>query len=232
MATIIEQYVESIAELPSQLQRNFSLMQELDTKSTNLQNEIEEAVAGHLEHLRGCGGGGGNKRSRNAELEKVLQETKIEPNTKQCLQIADEKVQLAVQTYDLVDSHIRRLDEDLRRAEEDLRQGGESKLKKGNEDADDGVHAGGSTRLGALKREKGLQGEVKRRKMGAGPGRPPGGASQEGVPGVVNNDLDLPIDPNEPTYCMCNRVSFGEMIACDNPECKNCLQKLEIRNML
>eukprot|EP00854_Cymbomonas_tetramitiformis_P017839 gene17839-21243_t len=155
MATIIEQYVE------------------------NLQNEIEEAVAGHLEHLRGCGGGGGNKRSRNAELEKVLQETKIEPNTKQCLQIADEKVQLAVQTYDLVDSHIRRLDEDLRRAEEDLRQGGESKLKKGNEDADDGVHAG-----------------------------------------VVNNDLDLPIDPNEPTYCMCNRVSFGEMIACDNPECK------------
>ena len=29
-------------------------------------------------------------------------------------------------------------------------------------------------------------------------------------------DLDLPIDPNEPTYCICNRVSFGNMIACDN----------------
>jgi len=27
-------------------------------------------------------------------------------------------------------------------------------------------------------------------------------------------------DPNEPTWCYCNRVSFGEMIGCDDPECK------------
>lgn len=30
---------------------------------------------------------------------------------------------------------------------------------------------------------------------------------------------DLPIDPNEPTYCLCVQVSFGEMIGCDNDEC-------------
>lgn len=30
-------------------------------------------------------------------------------------------------------------------------------------------------------------------------------------------DLDLPVDPNEPTYCLCNNVSYGEMVACDNP---------------
>lgn len=30
-------------------------------------------------------------------------------------------------------------------------------------------------------------------------------------------DLDLPVDPNEPTYCFCNQVSYGEMIACDSP---------------
>jgi len=23
---------------------------------------------------------------------------------------------------------------------------------------------------------------------------------------------DMPIDPNEPTYCICKRVSFGEMV--------------------
>ena len=27
------------------------------------------------------------------------------------------------------------------------------------------------------------------------------------------------IDPNEPVYCLCRRVAFGEMIACDNDEC-------------
>ena len=28
--------------------------------------------------------------------------------------------------------------------------------------------------------------------------------------------LDMPIDPNEPRYCLCQNVSYGEMIACDN----------------
>ena len=26
-------------------------------------------------------------------------------------------------------------------------------------------------------------------------------------------------DPAEPVYCYCQRVSFGEMVACDNPDC-------------
>jgi Tfp pilus assembly protein FimV len=32
------------------------------------------------------------------------------------------------------------------------------------------------------------------------------------------DDEGNPIDPNEPRYCLCNRVSFGTMIQCDNPE--------------
>lgn len=31
---------------------------------------------------------------------------------------------------------------------------------------------------------------------------------------------EMPIDPNEPTYCFCNRVSFGEMVGCDNDDCE------------
>lgn len=39
--------------------------------------------------------------------------------------------------------------------------------------------------------------------------------------------LDMPVDPNEPTYCLCHQVSYGEMIGCDNTDvrlvvsCKN-----------
>ena len=29
---------------------------------------------------------------------------------------------------------------------------------------------------------------------------------------------DMPVDPNEPTYCLCHQVSYGEMIACDNAD--------------
>lgn len=31
--------------------------------------------------------------------------------------------------------------------------------------------------------------------------------------------MDMPVDPNEPTYCLCHQVSYGEMIACDKTDC-------------
>ncbi|RCI14961.1 hypothetical protein L249_6440 [Ophiocordyceps polyrhachis-furcata BCC 54312] len=34
------------------------------------------------------------------------------------------------------------------------------------------------------------------------------------------DDEGNPIDPNEPRYCLCNRVSFGTMIQCDSDNCK------------
>ena len=30
---------------------------------------------------------------------------------------------------------------------------------------------------------------------------------------------ELPIDPDEPTYCLCDQVSYGQMIGCDNKKC-------------
>ncbi|KAI5736665.1 hypothetical protein M8J76_005931 [Diaphorina citri] len=32
-------------------------------------------------------------------------------------------------------------------------------------------------------------------------------------------EKDVSIDPNEPTYCLCNQVSFGQMVMCDNDHC-------------
>ncbi|TCD67661.1 hypothetical protein EIP91_012171 [Steccherinum ochraceum] len=31
---------------------------------------------------------------------------------------------------------------------------------------------------------------------------------------------EAPIDPNEPRYCYCNQVSYGEMVGCDGPNCQ------------
>ncbi|KAF8344333.1 uncharacterized protein EI90DRAFT_3029314 [Cantharellus anzutake] len=30
----------------------------------------------------------------------------------------------------------------------------------------------------------------------------------------------MPVDPNEPRYCYCTQVSYGEMVACDNEDCE------------
>jgi hypothetical protein len=51
----------------------------------------------------------------------------------------------------------------------------------------------------------------------AGPGRD-GADSEAGW----DRDTDPSIfssDPNEPKYCTCRRVSFGRMVACENPDC-------------
>lgn len=47
-------------------------------------------------------------------------------------------------------------------------------------------------------------------------------------PSVVLNDAGLVVeqtpdgewtyDPNEPRYCICNQVSYGDMVACDNEQ--------------
>ncbi|KAA0199005.1 hypothetical protein HAZT_HAZT002227 [Hyalella azteca] len=34
-----------------------------------------------------------------------------------------------------------------------------------------------------------------------------------------DSPTELPIDPDEPTYCLCEQVSYGEMIGCDNDLC-------------
>ena len=37
--------------------------------------------------------------------------------------------------------------------------------------------------------------------------------------GTPQEVIDMPVDPNEPTYCLCQQVSYGEMIGCDNVDC-------------
>ncbi|GMR32162.1 hypothetical protein PMAYCL1PPCAC_02357, partial [Pristionchus mayeri] len=46
-----------------------------------------------------------------------------------------------------------------------------------------------------------------------------GDESEEGS-GLNVPAVEMPVDPNEPVYCTCHQVSFGEMICCDNPDCK------------
>lgn len=37
--------------------------------------------------------------------------------------------------------------------------------------------------------------------------------------GSQGSDQEWNYDPNEPRYCICNQVSYGDMVACDNEDC-------------
>ncbi|XP_061696810.1 inhibitor of growth protein 1 isoform X1 [Syngnathoides biaculeatus] len=77
---------------------------------------------------------------------------------------------------------------------------GDSRESYGGLDAAEDVGAGAS-------REKRAKTSSKKKK------RSKGKSEREVSP------PDLPIDPDEPTYCLCEQVSYGEMIGCDNDEC-------------
>ncbi|ORY66625.1 hypothetical protein BCR35DRAFT_282865 [Leucosporidium creatinivorum] len=46
-----------------------------------------------------------------------------------------------------------------------------------------------------------------------------GGAGKPHVPSHFVETVDMAFDPTEPTYCYCDRVSFGDMIGCENEDC-------------
>lgn len=41
---------------------------------------------------------------------------------------------------------------------------------------------------------------------------------------------DWPVDPHEPRYCICNQVSYGDMVACDNSDVRNKIKSLSDKN--
>ncbi|XP_070041969.1 PHD finger protein ING1-like isoform X2 [Nicotiana tomentosiformis] len=129
---------------------------------------------------------------------------------KHAIRIADEKVALASQAYDLVDAHIQQLDQYLKKFDEELRRERDVAGVTGTP-ATTVANNGKSGRSGE---GKGGRKKTRLATAAAATATAAAAATPSGM------DLDLPVDPNEPTYCFCNQVSYGEMVACDNPNCK------------
>ena len=47
------------------------------------------------------------------------------------------------------------------------------------------------------------------------------GISSDLLTADLRSDGDWNFDPNEPRYCICNQVSYGDMVACDNEDVIN-----------
>ncbi len=89
--------------------RNFKLVYELDTRVQDTLIEIDNLKKDYLTNLKSY-----NNETRLAKAKE------IDRKYEKCKQLSDEKVQVANQTYELVDKYIRRLDTDLARFEVEL----------------------------------------------------------------------------------------------------------------
>lgn len=145
-----EQLFDSLENVPPELERNFTLIRELDDRTKEVMERIDECIIQYE---------ASNSRSDRSKIQ-----SETDSLFEKIFSYADDKAQLSLQTYELIDKNIKRL----------------TNLGNQSVDADD--------------------------EHETTPAQPIG--------------YDMPCDPNEPRYCICDRVSFGEMIACENKECE------------
>ncbi|PIK37211.1 putative inhibitor of growth protein 4, partial [Apostichopus japonicus] len=184
--------------------------------------EIDGESADYLKNVKNL-----NPEQRASRL------TKINAAFAKSREYGDDKVQLAMQTYEMVDKHIRRLDAELQRFEEELKERDLEQQQASAGGFDDGTRDK-KKKAGREKKLKNARGRPpddetprqKKKMKGAAAASvdpPPMPITPIlSVASVINGPsdvLDMPVDPNEPTYCLCHQVSYGEMIGCDNPDC-------------
>ncbi|OCT71439.1 hypothetical protein XELAEV_18034419mg [Xenopus laevis] len=210
----LEHYLDSIENLPFELQRNFQLMRDLDQRTEDLKRHIDRLSCQYMS----------NARSMNSE-EKLQLLRQVQEAYGKCKEYGDDKVQLAMQTYEMVDKHIRRLDTDLARFEADLKEkhiessdydscSSKGKKKGRGQKEKKAAKVRSKVKNSDDEAVKNTQKKIKLVQT-AEYGAPAGNFGK-----VQPSDvLDMPVDPNEPTYCLCHQVSYGEMIGCDNPDC-------------
>lgn len=199
----LEHYLDSLETLPGELKKNFTKMHDKDVLNKDIMVQIDGASDEYLRKVRDL-----SPTKRKAEMEK------IQHMFKRARELSDEKVNIAVQTYELVDKQIRKLDSDLAKFESEMKDKG--RISQTESEEEEVVN---KKKL-KDKKKKGMKEEDRKKKkakktesLSAGPL-----ASYVGS-GVPQEVLDMPVDPNEPTYCTCQQVSYGEMIGCDNQDC-------------
>ncbi|KAI4295456.1 hypothetical protein L6164_035502 [Bauhinia variegata] len=228
----VDDYLEYASTLPAELQRLLNTIRELDERSQSMINQTRQRTK-YCMGLSSHSSKKGNRYSSlnynnhntneedDAGVEKMRKE--IDANQDSALSLCTEKVLLARQAYDLIDSHVKRLDEDLTNFAEDLKQEGKISpdepailpplpIVPKSEKRRPLYVTPQSKRLDYRDRDWDRERERDFELM-----PPPGSQKKEYATPL---DVDQPIDPNEPTYCVCHQVSFGDMIACDNENCE------------
>ena len=189
-------------------------MRNLDERVDNKLKEIDEITADFLIASEG--------KENEIEPEKQVEfRNRTTTLFEQARIASDDKINFANKSYEEVDKYIHMLDRDLPIFEEALK----ARARACNLDFDQLINddinlpqtkGGGYQSL--MKIFPFMQTDEFRSAMGLSIENSGDGTDKPSSSKLGNTYADY-IDPNEPTYCYCRQVSYGEMIACDSNEC-------------
>lgn len=109
----LEKYIDSTTSLPAELNRILNSIKDLDERSDDLAAQIQENVEAALKLPPAHSASTRSKAAGNEHDELAALRAQIESDQRLLIQFAEEKVQLAVQGYDLLEQHLAQADLDI-----------------------------------------------------------------------------------------------------------------------
>ncbi|KAI9480533.1 MAG: hypothetical protein EXX96DRAFT_184388 [Benjaminiella poitrasii] len=219
VADIYEDYLESLQNLPSEIDQNMHELRRMDDDLQKCREVYSKHKRSYTKHYKTTA----NVNSMNL----IAARLQLEKNYKTAMQKQDQKIELAMRMYDLVSRHIERLDSQVTKsglnetdwitstsASSNRRNLHGTNHSIWNNISNLDLPAQRKRRLDSIDASSNVHITRKRIHHSS---RPSPIIPQLAVGG--SSDLDM-IDMNEPTYCYCKQVSFGDMIACDGENCE------------
>ncbi|XP_051561500.1 inhibitor of growth protein 2-like isoform X1 [Myxocyprinus asiaticus] len=221
LVSYVEDYLECVESLPLDIQRNVSLLREIDTKYQEVLKEVDEIYEKYKKETDS-----GQRKRLQIQLQRALISSQ---------ELGDEKIHVVTQMMEVVENRSRQIEahspcflepgETERPAEKVKHDPGSTSAnvlpersstrrprRQRNSESRDTCH-GANGALENLGEEPPQQPREKKSKSAKKKKRSKAKQEREASP------VEFTIDPNEPTYCLCEQVSYGEMIGCDNEQC-------------
>ncbi|CAI9732033.1 of growth 1-like [Octopus vulgaris] len=204
-ATYLQNYLDIMDNLPDDLQRKVTQLRELDSQCKEIMQDINR------HHLCMYEADGPAKRKSFIIFQRALLRFQ---------EIGDEKLNMMTLIIDLIENRSRQLEQDRENLDPSLGKDNDkedltnAKVKQEN----DRNEKAGSKRQRRQKTHDISKDEEKKEEKDRVPRKKKKRKTKKEKESE-KSPIDPPIDPDEPTYCECNQVSYGEMIGCDNDLC-------------
>ncbi|XP_023670528.1 inhibitor of growth protein 2 isoform X1 [Paramormyrops kingsleyae] len=211
LVSYVEDYLECVESLPLDIQRNVSLLREIDTKYQDVLKEVDDVYEKYKKET---------DTSQRKRLQNQLQRALISSQ-----ELGDEKIHLVTQMIELVENRARQMDSHshcfqepsevetpVEKTKQEVqppeRSSARRQRRQRNSESRDSCYTANGVD------EQGDEPPPKEKKSKSAKKKKRSKAPKREV-----SPVEYTIDPNEPTYCLCDQVSYGEMIGCDNEQC-------------
>ncbi|PIO61220.1 hypothetical protein TELCIR_17264 [Teladorsagia circumcincta] len=190
MADKLKNYMEKLDDLPPFMCKNAEEIREIDEKVEKMSQEVQQKLILHVKNL---------KKLSNEQRAKLYRETQT--MFKEIDKLSDKKVKLAQKMYDTVDMHIKEMDQEIAQFHEYQRKKCEEAQAASAASSEDAEKKSANSSMKPNKRKKQLKASTAENEL------------TNGFKPSVVIPVDMPVDPNEPTYCICHQANGTAMIA-------------------